>query len=315
MLNHGLSLSDQYWIKSLDDATTWEEINYFNNHFSEDLGRILMGQKAFLGDEDLGSPDNTSDGVLPKRWVIRDGARFLLKGSGVNGQEPFNECVASEMHRRLLSRSDYIPYELCEVDGKPYLDGKPYSLCENMLTDKEEYIPMQYVRELREQGQMDDLSHVLLCCESLGIRDAEKRLSELVVCDYLIANSDRHYRNFGVIRNVETLECRMAPIFDSGTSLWCDCQLLTFDNLSYRSRPFSRIPEQQLAMVRDYSWFESRNMDGFIDSAIEHLGVLYKNNQPRLLVIEKALRDNMATVERFASGDKHHPVLEYLPDK
>jgi hypothetical protein len=309
MLNHGLSLSDQYWVKRPDDTEAWEDINYFNNHFSEDLGRMLMGQKAVLGNEDLASPDNTSDGMLPKRWVIKDGTRFLQKGASASGQEPFNERIASEMHSRLLERSDYIPYEMCEADGKFY------SLCKNMLTDKEEYVPMQYVRELRTQGQTDDLSHVTLCCKSLGIADVEKHLSELIVCDYLIANSDRHYRNFGVIRNVETLECRMAPIFDSGTSLWCDNRQLTFDTLSYRSKPFSRIPEQQLAMVQDYSWFEGKKLNGFVDEAIGYLSTPYKGNQSRLLVVEKALRSNIATVERFAGGDKRHPVLDYLPGK
>lgn len=45
----------------------------------------------------------------------------------------------------------------------------------------------------------------------------------LLVFDYLMANTDRHFGNFGVIRNVNTLEwiCP-APVFDSGTSLWHD---------------------------------------------------------------------------------------------
>ena len=39
--------------------------------------------------------------------------------------------------------------------------------------------------------------------------------------DYLINNADRHYGNFGFIRNVQTRKfLGMAPIFDNGNSLW-----------------------------------------------------------------------------------------------
>mgnify|MGYP007065441077 CR=1 FL=1 len=46
------------------------------------------------------------------------------------------------------------------------------------------------------------------------------RLDEMFVTDYIIGNYDRHYRNFGLIRNAETLKfISAAPIFDTDTSL------------------------------------------------------------------------------------------------
>lgn len=45
----------------------------------------------------------------------------------------------------------------------------------------------------------------------------------MIVCDFILANIDRHFNNFGAIRNIETLEFkRVAPIFDNGCSLWFD---------------------------------------------------------------------------------------------
>ena len=45
----------------------------------------------------------------------------------------------------------------------------------------------------------------------------------MFVVDYLILNTDRHLKNFGVIRNVITLEwVRTTPIFDTGESMECD---------------------------------------------------------------------------------------------
>lgn len=57
----GLSLSDQYWIKEVDSDIHWEDINFFNNDFSEDMGKLLMGQIDYSCDLDIFSPDNSSD--------------------------------------------------------------------------------------------------------------------------------------------------------------------------------------------------------------------------------------------------------------
>lgn len=45
-------------------------------------------------------------------------------------------------------------------------------------------------------------------------------LDQMIELNYLIANEDRHFNNFGGFRNAETLEWMgMSPIFDSGNSL------------------------------------------------------------------------------------------------
>lgn len=35
-----LSLSDQYWVKRIDEDILWEDINFFDNEFSEDIGKL-----------------------------------------------------------------------------------------------------------------------------------------------------------------------------------------------------------------------------------------------------------------------------------
>ncbi len=47
-------------------------------------------------------------------------------------------------------------------------------------------------------------------------------MEEMVITDYLLMNTDRHLRNFGVIQNVETLEwVSTVPVFDTGQSMFC----------------------------------------------------------------------------------------------
>ena len=41
----GLSLSDHYWMNPAAKPLEWEEINFFDNVFSEDAGDLLFGKK------------------------------------------------------------------------------------------------------------------------------------------------------------------------------------------------------------------------------------------------------------------------------
>lgn len=94
--SYGLSLSDHYWVRPERTEIAWEAVNYFDNEFSEDIGRILF-EGAESGDIDFNSPDNTSEGNLPKCWKIIGGRRVLVKkGDAPYFQEPFNEVIAAD---------------------------------------------------------------------------------------------------------------------------------------------------------------------------------------------------------------------------
>lgn len=65
--------------------------------------------------------------------------------------------------------------------------------------------------------------HYVKLLKELGLKDVEKCLSDMYLIDYIMINYDRHMKNYGVIRNVETLKIeRFMPIFDTGQSLCCD---------------------------------------------------------------------------------------------
>ena len=281
--NLGLSLSDQYWINPAESGITWEDVNFFDNDFeqvnaaTQSLPNAKNGLRAH--------PDNTSDGNLAKEWIIRNGIRFLRKGGLKRDQEPFNEVVATALHRRLLNPEEFVSYRL-DAQGP-----SPACLCPNFLTDKEEYVPAIYVmREFEQDALTSDFDHYLECCGRLGVRDARAALERLIVCDDIIANTDRHFRNFGIVRNVETLACRPAPIFDSGTSLWCELDLATLaeGTFSFTSKQFEANPARQMLLVEDLSWFDISKIEGFVDEA---MGILAKNDQTekRLPYIQRAL--------------------------
>ena len=40
----GLSLSDQYWVTPCDAPQNWRDVNFYENDFSDDVGRALFGE-------------------------------------------------------------------------------------------------------------------------------------------------------------------------------------------------------------------------------------------------------------------------------
>ena len=287
---HGLSLSDQYWICPQGSQLAWNDINFFNNGF-ERVSSVTRSYSPVTTPAGA-HPDNTSDGNLSKRWVEQGGKRTLLKGGGTNNQEPYNEVVATALHKRMLKAGEYVSYRL--VDDA----GAIMCACEDFLSDEEEFVPAIYVdRLIPEQSHLSHYQHYVRCCESLGVEGAELALWKMIVCDDIIANSDRHYRNFGVVRNVETLACRPAPIFDSGSCLWADVPLtsLKHGEFSFQSKQFDPNPARQLLLLGDMGWFEPENLDGFANQAIE---ILARNPllSERLPFIRQSLERRIARI-------------------
>ena len=279
----GLSLSDQYWLCPFESGIKWENVNFFNNTYPDTLH--IEGSTEFSL-----HPDNTSDGMLAKHWVVRNGKRILLKGGNHNNQEPFNEVIATALHKRLLKHGEYVPYHLDQ------LEGKPASACTCFVGDNEEFIPAFYVaKSMAQPAHHNDYQHYVECCTALGIGSVQSSLARTIVCDDILANTDRHARNYGIIRNVETLECRMAPIFDSGTSLWCTTPYadLKLGNYAFKSRQFNSSPAKQLLLTEDLSWVDTSALEGFTEEAVT---VLSKNEsiQERIPYIEKALTARVA---------------------
>lgn len=290
MRNLGLSLSDQYWIRPDGTQLCWKDINFFNNGFT--TVSELTASHSPIRTPAGAHPDNTSDGNLVKRWIVRRDRRILLKEGGSNNQEPFNEAVATALYRRILCDGDYVPYSL--EGSAPFA----VSACENFLTDEEEYVSAIYVdRIMPERDDWSRYQHYVRSCERIGVVGVELALWKAIVCDDIIANEDRNYRNFGVVRNVETLACKPALLLDSGSCLWLNTPLseLQKGEFSFRSKQFDPNPARQLLLVEDMSWLEPERLGGFADEA---LSILASNRllEERFPFIRRLLERRVARI-------------------
>jgi len=260
---YGLSLCDQYWVNPVRNPLDWNEINFFDNPFSEDVGNALFGN-APMGNLNLISPDNTSDGWLQKKWQIINGKHCLIKG----GSDPFwqqsiNEVMAAIVMRRLGIL--HVDYTLI------WVDGYPYSVCENFVTCDTELVSAFYIHNTQRIADTHGLfKHYIECCELLGIPDIRQRLDQMLIVDYLIANTDRHMNNFGALRDVETLKwLYVAPLYDNGSSFWYNHAVVRED-VAVKCQPFCETHEQQVGLVSDFSWINLSALTG-VDDEINEL--------------------------------------------
>lgn len=262
----GLSLSDHYWIKPFGSNMKWEDVNFFTNSFSEDIGNVLFGAPKKEVGFDYSSPDNTSDGDLRKRWKIINGKRCLVKeGTNPYCQQPFNEVIAVKIMERLGIVN--VPYTIM------WENSQPYSVCEDFVTPETELVSAWRMVQLRPKANHENVyMHFVNICVESCVPDIIASLDRMIVLDYIIANEDRHMNNFGLLRNAQTLEwIGFAPIFDSGTSLGYNTatqNLLVYEPIC---KPFKKSHHEQLSLVSDYSWIDFASLDGIEDEIHELL--------------------------------------------
>ena len=229
--SHGLSLSDQYWVKPESSDLEWDTVNFFTNPFDEELGRTLLTARSSSHRFSLNAPDASTGGDLPKRWTIAgDGTRILIK-AGRTGQEPVNELIASDLCSRLGIPA--VRYNLGEYDNRPV------STCPEMLTDTEELVSAwQILESVKRDNRLSARtsgSGRRNCSAAKGRRWCMRPTigySWTTSCETSTAITI----TFGLIRDVETLRVRPAPLFDTGASLWCG--ELAIDNRDYKAKPF-----------------------------------------------------------------------------
>jgi len=291
--SNALSLSDHYWMRPDNSGLHWETVNFFQNDFPKDMGEILFGREPKeAAQTNLMSPDNTTDGWLRKKWIIKDGKRYLKKGSsGLLKQEPYNEVAACAIMRRL--HIPHVDYTLAIEDGKPY------SLCETFLTPETELVPAWRVREtLKKSNNDSELTHMLRCCETLGIPDVRAALDRMMTLDFIISNEDRHYFNFGFLRDSETLEwLGPAPIYDSGTSLWHNTRQVGVPVLC---KPFRSSHAEQLELVENFSWFDQKKLEGLDDEIMELFSTSDDMDEKRRTAISSAVMERCGRIASIA---------------
>ena len=207
----GLSLNDSYWVSDENETKGFDQLNLFDNRFSNILANIAFtGYGSSVRSSFASSPEFTTNGMLPKCWRRVNGKVYLYKGGSFGasntGYEPYSEKYAYLVGSQL--GFDVIPYSISRWKGNLC------SACELFTSKDIAYIPVG--RIVRNGG----MRAVRQFYETLG-EDFIRSLNEMIVFDALICNTDRHFGNFGVLVDSHSNRIlKPAPLFDHGNALF-----------------------------------------------------------------------------------------------
>lgn len=234
---YGLSLNDSYWITQPAFEGSFDDYNLYENEFSHALSLVAYTGKFYSNAKQMRtSPELTTGGMLRKAWrYFGKDSIWLYKGGTEGfanaGREPYSEFFASQIAKRMGINA--VEYEL--ENWKGILASK----CRLFTNKYMSYIPVG--RIVRTGG----IDACLDYYKELGDEFYEQ-LVDMLVFDAVIINEDRHYGNFGLLRNSVSGEIiAPAPVFDNGISLLCYATKDDFESgidkyLKTRSNPYGR---------------------------------------------------------------------------
>lgn len=313
----GLSLSDQYFIKPENEKINYEDINFFDNDFNDlEFTEATFSNDAVISSKiTLLTPNNTTDGVLRKTWIIDKEKRYLLKaGLKSDVLQPFNEVLASMICERLGFL--YVPYTIDSIKSNIV------SKCICFINKDTELIPayqiLKDVKTIPIKGEKETLTsftnkenayeYYIEILSNHGIENAREKVDNMFILDFLMLNNDRHLNNFGIIRDVNTLKwLDVAPIFDTGNSLnlldYTDDEIVfegngrffynidNFDNIITRIKNLKRIDISKLnGVVEEFDnlLHKYQNITKMSDKRIERICIILNRQINKLrTLIEK----------------------------
>jgi transcriptional regulator with XRE-family HTH domain len=207
----GLSLNDSYWVVPLGFTGRFREYNLYENRFSSVLALVAYTGVGRSREVFTTSPELTTQGMLRKAWRFIEGDGIYLykggtEGAANTGREPYSEYYACQIAERMGLHC--VHYDL--ENWKDILASK----CKLFTDIDTAYIPI---------GHLVKSGGIKACLDYYAdiSKDAAEELKSMLVFDAVIYNEDRHFGNFGVLRdNHSGKVIGAAPIFDNGISLF-----------------------------------------------------------------------------------------------
>lgn len=171
---------------------------------------VLISSDTSLRGMRVATPNVSTDGSFPKTWEYENGAWWLYKIQSV---------AATRAEVEISKVLQEIGWDAAEYRYVP--NGKTKVRTKNFVGENEFFEPYDSFR-YAFRNMSDDEEAVFQNIASMG-EEFELAWRRIQLADAFFLNTDRHMRNFGVIRSASTGEVlRLAPNFDNNQALYAN---------------------------------------------------------------------------------------------
>ena len=272
---HGLSFSNQFWVKRIGENLKYDDINFFANKWDDTFGRSIINEDyETLKTCDLNVPDIVTPGWGVKAWVYENEPKLYKFGihDGCS-EEAICEVLASRLANRIFNPGEALLYELKEVNGR-------YASVSPLLVNEDEelfplinFLPYQYYMLFKGRNCDKKLGKEFFDkIKECGLPELFDFFVKLSCLRTICFVSDLHFDNISLIRNSKTNTIRVAPLYDLGGA---------FGSTQTGKNLISNANKGTLLMIYflfndldpewDYSWYNPDKLVGFEDEIREYL--------------------------------------------
>ena len=309
--SYGLSLTDHYWIQPVGQELYWKDLNFYENDFTDELGDILTDSERDRSVPDgisKLSPSVSVNGDMKKKWIIRDGGRYLLKvNPNYHSQQAVNEVIAGKLHER-LGWKNYVSYDM----GTIYISGRGYpcSLSPMFTSAETEFVSAyQIVADYKVPNDVSLYEALIRQAVSLGADEKEVRafLEYMILTDFILTNTDRHLNNFGFLYDPRQHRLSgMAPLFDTGNSLFYDYDVIPHGGnlLDIPVNSFSKREADQLHYVKSDAGVKLERLAHFPEEAEALLKEYTDMTDERAAETARTIEEKIEYLNLFFQGKK-----------
>lgn len=222
-LTKGLSLNDSFWVG--DDSERFEDVNLYNNSFSEEVAEL-----AFSADTRKiisfasRSPEYASEGAMRKCWIKRNNAIFLMKIDDWHNTGNYNQVFAEYFAMQFaeafgINHVEYFLENRINHEGKEEI----VTLCPIFTSTEHSFLSAKnffIYNGISENDLLPSWLESPIYHEKLMDNFGRKAYEDMMIFDAIIGNQDRHLSNFGYMYNSNTCQLETpAPLYDHGFSL------------------------------------------------------------------------------------------------
>lgn len=222
MACRGLTMTDNYWLGKDGEDVKFDDVCLRKRPLSEKSYFIAILEKRISATRQELRPDLSAGGMFPKFWKRNGNAVELWKTDRVPGHP--NVMAEVSMSDALDKAENIPPYVKYRVEET---DGLPFSVSGCFVDDAAYFVTAS------------DMNDYLMHTKSpMSLVEYATRtfpeFADMVVIDYIFANTDRHVENWGFLADSGTDEIvGMAPLFDHNQALIADYVGTDIDGLIY----------------------------------------------------------------------------------